>query len=546
MSPIRRRIIRDYVIAALSLAAIYGVYVLVISPRREFPLGDDFAYAQTVRHLVNTGELRLSEWTSTSLIGQVYWGALFTHLLGGFSFTALRWSTLVISLVGCLSLYDLLRQLDLTAPAALFGALTLAVNPVFMYFSYTFMSDVFYISLMLLCLAFYARGVKHNAGWALLIGSLVASAAYLVRQLGVMLPLAAAAAVLLRDRKLHGKRVLLIGAVPALVFIGHTLWLRYVHGLPWGMELNTLARTQSYLRDPTFLLQTVLRLPVVVLYLGAFTLPVLLAQCASLSADRARPIRLAKLCGIWFAVLAILLAAVTVLTGSPLTYFGELIVRLGTGWIRLPGQPIPIVPTWALHAMTIMALMVGAMPGALWTDALFLARRQQPPAVTLLLSSLLMMALTAGLGLLYDRYVLAFAPATLYLGLKLWTIKPRGWVMGVTACVVFGVYGLVTVGDFFLWRTAFWSTAEQLVAQGVPPAAIDAGFEWIGWHEFETNLPRAIAEGKGNDLWGWLYVTPKPYRIAYEPLEGYVILERVPYRTPVLGRIGDIYVLQTR
>lgn len=160
----RHLAIRDYVLAALPLAAIYVVYVLVVSPRHEFPLMDDWAYAQTVRHLLDTGQLRISEWASTTLIFQVYWGALFARLFGGFSFTALRWSTFVFSFITSLALYALLRQLDLGAAAAWLGSLTLVVNPIFVYLSYTFMSDVFYIGLMLLSLAFYVRGIRRDAG----------------------------------------------------------------------------------------------------------------------------------------------------------------------------------------------------------------------------------------------------------------------------------------------------------------------------------------------------------------------------------------------
>ena len=80
---------------AVLLLAVYALWFLAASPQAEFPLNDDWAYAQTVRHLLATGQLHISEWAAPPVIVQTYAGALSAWLSGGFSFTALRLSTLV-------------------------------------------------------------------------------------------------------------------------------------------------------------------------------------------------------------------------------------------------------------------------------------------------------------------------------------------------------------------------------------------------------------------------------------------------------------------
>ena len=559
----RRRVIRDYALAALILTATCAVYVLAVSPQREFPLNDDWAYAQTVRRLLTIGQLHISDWSSATLIFQVYWGALFTRLFGGFSFTALRWSTLVFSFISCMALYDLLRQLDLSASAAWLGGLTLIVNPIFVYLSYTFMSDVFYLGLMLLSLTLYVRGIKRDLEWMLFVGSILAACAYLVRQLGAMLPLAAVGAIILKERRLRWKPLLLTSALPALVAIGHMYWLRYIHGLPWGFELNTVQNSLMALLRPTMPLYILLRVMNSLLYLGVFSLPVLLAQGVSPRLDRDRVIHLSKLWGIWFTALGILVIFMTVVAGRPMPYLANVINREGIGVLSLAGHKPPVTPGWVFWLVTVVAPFVGAAQGALWTDALIsIFREREQPFTLLLIASVLMAIPTLLIVYLWDEYLIVFIPASLYLVLRLgaqtnrWRLAsvsanaaptkvgaPLGWACVLTACGAMMAYTLIEMDDHMAWNAARWTAGERLVMQGIAPEAIDGGFEWIGWHEFDTALAQAIAAGQRDNLEAWQTITPNRFRLAFEPLPGYTVYDQVTYRSPLIGRMGYIYVL---
>ena len=59
------------------LVLIWICMVALTNPVGNFPLSDDWAYAYSVQHLLQHGELRFSDWTATNLLGQVVWGALF-------------------------------------------------------------------------------------------------------------------------------------------------------------------------------------------------------------------------------------------------------------------------------------------------------------------------------------------------------------------------------------------------------------------------------------------------------------------------------------
>jgi hypothetical protein len=132
---------------ALAMLALLSV----LSPQGEFPINDDWVHARVVQVLLERGRLESFglDWPVARLPGLL--GALFAEVFG-FSHTVLRASTLALAAAGVLACYALLR--DLLGPArALLGALVLLINPLFVNLSYSFMTDVPFLSLALCALA---------------------------------------------------------------------------------------------------------------------------------------------------------------------------------------------------------------------------------------------------------------------------------------------------------------------------------------------------------------------------------------------------------
>jgi hypothetical protein len=407
------------------------------------------------------------------------------------------------------------------------------------------MSDVFYLGLMLLSLAFYTRGIRRDAAWALLVGSALAAGAYLARQLGILLPIAAAIAWVWRDRRIRLKPLLLIGLIPLLVVVVHSFWLVYLHGVPWGMQVGGVTLSIRMLLQPTSPLLIVVKVWFGVMYLGLFTLPVLVAQAASRALPRERLIRLLKFYGVWLTLLGVFVVILIVSIGRSMPFLKDILNREGIGNIVLNGHKTPVTPDWVWTLMLVAAPLAGAAQGALWTEAVLDWRRESArPGAALLWVSLGVLGLNVIALYLLDRYSLVLLPASLYLVLRLGDIKPAGWWIGLGVCAAMLAYSLVEMGDHLAWNTARWVAGEQLVAQGIPPETIDGGFEWVGWHEFETTLPQTIARGLKQDLYAWMTLTPKTYKLSFEPLLGYTVLHQVPYRSPWMGRTGYIYVLK--
>ena len=124
-----------------------------------------------VQFYVEHGWIAVPAYSATPLVLHILWGGLFVHLFG-FSHTVLRVSTLVLAAVGLLGAYLLLREL-LDQRRALFGALSLALYPLYVHLSFSFMTDVPFLCLAVWAQLCYVRGLRGGSPslWWLTAGS---------------------------------------------------------------------------------------------------------------------------------------------------------------------------------------------------------------------------------------------------------------------------------------------------------------------------------------------------------------------------------------
>src|SRR5262245_54595935 len=99
--------IRDYLPALTGLV----LPLFALNPLQNIPFRDDWTYAWSVENFLNNHTLRILDWSTHINVAQILWGALFCWPLG-FSFTALRLSTWVLSVFGLIGLYFLLREVE--------------------------------------------------------------------------------------------------------------------------------------------------------------------------------------------------------------------------------------------------------------------------------------------------------------------------------------------------------------------------------------------------------------------------------------------------
>jgi hypothetical protein len=459
--------------------------LIALRPLQDAPFIDDWTYAWSVEHLLRTGELKILDWSVSLNVAQVLWGALFCAPLG-FSFTALRLSTWVASLLGLLGLYALLRELGVSRRDTLLGVALLCFYPVYFILSFSFMTDVPFVAMMTWFFAALTRAIKRVSAGAHAAAVLFACLAVAIRPLGVVL-----AGVLLLAPRLpltgwaRGVRRVAAAAAPvvvlALLMLAHPELTAYRADLaqiggswPWRMANLRIGIEEL----PRWL---AMNLAVVIGTLGGALAPLALG---SLSRDNVR----VALPG------ALLLASVL---SAELLLEGRVPAPLDPGLIwslrelgatePLVPPPLPSTPQPGEALVTTIAatLLLALVVAPFW--------RRRPPteARTLAWGALGYFLLTTVLWLSYDRYVLPLVVIVAALRLGSAGIhRPRLALAGVAMFA--GISGVGT-WDHLQYSHALWDSVDWARQAGIEEREIDGGYVVNGWLQYAhpEHAPRA-------------------------------------------------------
>jgi hypothetical protein len=530
-------------IPILVLTAVWVAMAIAVDPRGEFSLNDDWAYALPVKAVVERGSLHFTFWQSMTLITQVVWGALFC-LPSGFSYLALRVSVLVAGLAGILGLYRLCRHFGTSAPLATLAAMTVALNPLYVGLSCSFMTDIPFTALLILSILGLLVGIDNGWRWAFLLGLVAGFAALYVRQLALAIFLAFAVASPIKLG--FGRRWFLSAIVPLLAaglsLSVYTRVLKHFGRLP-GMyylkvdSLNMVIRDLLHFRLGA--LKPVTQAAVMMLvYAGLFALPILLATWPSLVARREPKSRMLRLG--WIAGFTALATAALAATGDLLPMGGNMTDDLRMGVIAIAGSGLPSAPLAYWVALTAAGTFGLSLLLCVFFDVATAAIRGGGEDRATLRFRVAFLVLTGvlyfgPLGIPYqimlDRYVLSILALVLALGVlasQVAGIRPgrvaltSGWI----AAALLGGYAAVTVHDHFAWQRVRWQACNDLMAGKVdgvqvPADQIDGGFEFNNQVANERTLYTTSVDGNlVQDA------KTRPYAVAYSERPEFETLRR--------------------
>lgn len=201
--------------------------VFLILPLQETGFLDDFAYYQSVKNLYFNHKLLVSEWSSATLVFQVV-GAYLFSLLMGFSYKTLHLFTLTLLFAGLTSFFFTLKTLKFDNFKSLLFTLFLFSIPWFLFYGFSFSTDVPYASVQMIAVFFLIRGLSLSDKYNLYIGSALIACSFLIRQLGVGVFAALTIALIydLRHKKRSFSDFSKILLIPSMIFVIYTLWLK--------------------------------------------------------------------------------------------------------------------------------------------------------------------------------------------------------------------------------------------------------------------------------------------------------------------------------
>jgi hypothetical protein len=547
----------DAKVDLLILAVLWAASLAVVNPEGNFPLNDDWSFGTTVKNMMATGRFRPVQWASMPLLTQTLWGALFC-LPTGFSFNALRLSSLVLSLCTTLGVYLLMRQVHPSRLLAALAALSVAFNPIFYALSCTFMTEVPFIALTVAAALFLLRNLQGGAYRDLLAGLACALAATLCRQIGLAVPVAFGACLLLSRGTAPGWaiRATIPPVVCLVALLGFQHWLRVTGRLPALYEMKNEALLAT-LRNPLHLaLNLVTYTGTALLYLGCFSLPVMLAVLPSAAALRrnGRAGFIGCGAGCMFVLCSII---ALVLVGNPLSKPSNIIQAQGIGPLTLRDVYILGLPHVAtlgrasLLLATAAALLGGGfLFGALASIAADYLRFLVPPRLGNEQVTSMFLFLSAGLGLApmlvvggIDRYWLPALPFLLAGVAAVSSARipaPKRWLLPTLLLMVLALFAVLGTRDYLAWNRVRWTALNELLAtKEVTPEDVDGGFEFNGLYLYDPAYKEAPDKS-------WWWVHRDSYLLAFAEMPGWVVFKEYDYRRWLPPCTGRLLVLKKK
>jgi Dolichyl-phosphate-mannose-protein mannosyltransferase len=528
-----------------ALTAVWIVMAAVAGVVGDFPLNDDWIYGGATRSILVDGTFRIPGPTIANVFAQAYWGLLFC-LPFGFSYTALRISTLVLGLIGLWALYGLVRENGGSSRVALVGSISLAVYPLFFGPASSFMTDVPFIATALVAMFFLMRSIRTGSAIAFLLGTLACLATVLIRQVGLAVPLAF---MIIHAVRYRGRLLMMAtGVLPVLISAaGHVIYQRWLISSGRGPEVFFSGLTDLIPAAPIgFLINagrfTIFALP----YIGVATLPVALATRLAVP-DGMSPRLWRMICriaglaglgvfaGLWWK-------------GDRLPVLGNVLMEWGLGpltqrdtyllQINLPETGALVASAWIVAtalgvAGGVVLLLRMVAEGCNWVQRL---RRSEPATANwaggfvLLVAGIywgIMLILLNRYGYFFDRYVLpmvAFGLVLLCLDEGNQARDQPRW-RAVAAWAMIGCTGLLSVGlthDYLAWNRARWTALTALTGSGgVSPRQIDGGYEFNGLMLYDPHHAKSLDKS-------YWWVVDDEYILASGPLPGYREVGRQP------------------
>lgn len=528
------------------LIFLWLISIVAVNPIGEFPLNDDWAYAHNVHDFQRDGVLKLSDWIAMTQIAHWFYGHVFTTIFG-FSFTALRISTLLLSVIGILVFYGLTGFISRDRVVRTATTFVFAFNPLYYQLSFTFMTDVpflvFFLATMYASMKYLED--SQNRKW-LFAATLLIVVAVLTRQTGAGIGFSLLfLGFLLRwnEKKLpsreSGPVVFSAPAIRLAVILSiFAILTLYLYSTVLG-HYGIISRRLGSVSDLTWILghdkpvqRTTYFLAITLVHLGVFLIPFLpWLQKSTVKLSGSSPAN-------WiFTGLGVLIAAVT-FTRFPIPTVGNMLHADGLGPMLtadlLRNTPSPGIASQFVYMMLLIGgcIVASIVLRRVWDVLSGLLSRnrankaEEPTSGDILAvwSALIVGGFTlfSAIGQsFFDRYILLSVPMVLLFSLYL--IKDIVWSEAAlkrsrTAVSILGVllmfWSVAGTRDYLEANRVRWQVLHELMASGVPASHIDGGFEFNAWYRTGELIPW------GNPKKSWWFVGESHYLVTFKPIDG--------------------------
>src|SRR5208282_334431 len=232
-------------------AAVIGWYVFalwILHPLTDAPVVDSWLYTSAVRRFLRTGEIRFAGFTQAMPVAQVIYGVAWSHAFGANS-VSLEISVVAMAVLCGVMFHALAIKCGAQRWQALAATGLLICNPCFTFLSFSFMTEIPFLTMLVAAHLAFARAGGRREHWWLWLAAAMAVIAFMIRPFGAMAIAGCGGAMILgeynawRDGTNNWDRARLVklftplGAALA-VCTWLWIWLTVLGPKPWDLQIN--------------------------------------------------------------------------------------------------------------------------------------------------------------------------------------------------------------------------------------------------------------------------------------------------------------------
>lgn len=525
---------------ALSIIIVCWIALLLLSDvRGNFPLNDDWSYAHSTKVFVEDGRIELTGWASMPIITQIIWGSLFCSF-AGFSFEALRLSTIVLSIIGIIFCYLIFNEATKRVYFKFVATFLIAINPIYFLLSSTFMTDIPFFTLSLISTFLFVKFFKTENKYHFLIGFLFIVAASFIRQIGILVLLSFALTYSLNKNNPLQKKIYSILSVLVLILLLFLSQYLIISAVDNPLINN---HRMDKLIDAFSIVNIFGLIPLLknsffaLIYIGLFLFPFLINHCFMLI--KKYSFTKSKFYSAIFVFSVIILIPMTIFN-KLLPLRPNIIWKYGIGPATLKDVDILELPhiDQIPQAIWILLTLIGIIGSILIIITIFLYFKENKfkeliysdcPSVFIFITVCLTLIILS-LSNFYDRYLLQLLPLIIFLVLKTYNkeIATRNYFVEKISYLILALITLFTVYEtqnYFSWNRSRWEAIKYLTDDlKIQPDSIDGGFEFNAWIGYE---PKYIPSKSKS----WWWVKDDTYLITFGELKNYTIIKKFKYHS---------------
>jgi hypothetical protein len=538
-------------------------------------IADDWSYIRIAQVLAQTGHIVYVGWSATMLGWQLYLGALFVKLFG-FSFTVVRSSTLVVAVLTAFLLQRVFVQVGNLEWNATLGTLAVVLSPLYLSLAFSFMSDMFGLFCIVLCLYSCLRALQSGSerstiAWICFaaLSNGVGGTSRQIAWIGVLVIVPCTLWLLRRK-----PRVLLMGGLSCLAGIGIAF-----AAMHWFSQQPYTTPAQI---APAFNRGVVIELIRFTLRGGAefvlLLLPVVLMFAAAL---RTRNHRMAIFFGagcLSFVLLGLILFIRHKLGHYLAPFNGDYVsVRglldfhsiMGERPVVLNGNVCLLLTiATAIGLVSLLTVIFGCVPrlpspsgkdpSISWHDLAVIF----VPCIAAYILLLVPVVLASSF---FDRYLLPLMALLLPLLVRYYQerVGPRLPVVSLALIGIYAAFSVASLHDVFAMYRGSVAAIEEIRSSGVPATAISGSGEYNGWTQIVTagyvnnhgiikppgafvhRAPATFLPGCEGPHLDWLPALTPIYALSFDSdrCDGLAAFPPVTYHTWLAPHATTIYVL---